>query len=147
MSQTSYHTVMVQIESYIENVKCLVKYKTKGYSVEYKASCLVKDSPAKKVTYDPGWETRPPRDTSRKRVHAGVTKSPQSFLLLPEASRHEPEGLGDESPGAGGHEGQASHPTPQADRLQTKAQSTAGSPCFSPVVYTMTRGNPTQHNH
>ena len=71
-------------------------------------------------------------------THAGVTKSPQSFLLLPEASRHEPEGLGDESPGAGGHEGQASHPTPQADRLQTKAQSTAGSPCFSPGVYLFT---------
>lgn len=73
----SYHKVMVHIESYIENVKCLVKHKTKGYSVEYKASCLVKDSPAKKVTYDPGWETRHPRDTSRKRVHAGVTQSPK----------------------------------------------------------------------
>lgn len=94
MSQTPFHKVMAQTESYIENVKRLIKHKTEGYSVEYKTSYLVKDSPAKRVTYDPGRETRHPRDTSRKRVHAGVTQSPHSLLLLPEASRHEPEGAG-----------------------------------------------------
>lgn len=63
MSQMSYHKVMGQIEFYIENVKCLIKYKTKGYSVEYKTSCFINDSPARLAN-------NTSKDTSRKRVHA-----------------------------------------------------------------------------
>ena len=59
----SYHKVMGQIEFYIENVKCHIKYKTKGYSVEYKTPCFINDSPARLAN-------NTSKDTSRKRVHA-----------------------------------------------------------------------------
>lgn len=68
MSQMSYHKVMGQIEFYIENVKCLIKYKTKGYSVEYKTSCFINDSPAWLANNTS--KKKKKKNTSRKRVHA-----------------------------------------------------------------------------
>lgn len=100
MSQTPFHKVMAQTESYIENVKRLIKHKTEGYSVEYKTSYLVKDSPAKRVTYDPGRETRHQRIHQEKECTQGLPSLPtvySSFRKPPGTNLRE---LGDESPGA-----------------------------------------------
>lgn len=143
MSQSSYHKVMVQIKSYIENVKCLLKYKAKGSSAEYKTSCLVKDGPAKKSCIILVGKQDIQEHIKKKSTRRGYPISPKIYSSFPEVFRHMPEwAVWQESPGAWGHWGQTSHPTPKADRLRTKAQTAAGIPSSSRGVYTMTWGNP-----
>lgn len=75
MSQTSYHKVMVQIKSYTESVKCLIKYKAIGSSEEHETSCSVQDTPAKKSCIILAGK-QDTQEYMEKREHAGMTQTP-----------------------------------------------------------------------